>query len=588
MASSKILLGYMPELLNDIIQYLQDDYRTLHSCILINKLWCRLAIPFLWKNPFSIKYPKNYCYIDVYLHNLNEDDKTKLNEYGIKISVFSSNTLFNYSSFFKCLKTCDFKSSIEDWMSIKNEYLYQPYKKNSGKTPIINDHFSGFYSKETKTRDHFFEKFFIGQSSQQQLLRLIYTSLIERFVKNEANLHTFEFNGNYYENIILEIILQNPKFIHNIRNLFITFISNNEVTALLKLLLSNHNSISKFHFQFQQINNNIKINELIKNYSSQVINSQHNLKKLIFEDCDTSTNVTHLNHLLLSLKDSNCLNTLETIIFYKINFEKITSLKEVFEQLNVLESIHIIYCSFKIHRFVQQIIHITKPFKLKSLFVGERIIERNYYSENYDITLIINSMQLLFQKSGKYLENIGLFYSIDFKYAELKELKEKSLELIKNYCKNVKHFNSDVFSIQSAHLVLNSIKNFKQNLNYLTIESRNNEFSSIILLNLGQILPCSLEYLCLDFYNAYSSIDLEVFLKNLKNTFIEKLILSISSWSDDILRCIKKYIMKKKRVKYLAINVTEQVLANEAKEFKLYNIEFTSMCKIYNYLPDLL
>ncbi|GBC49812.2 hypothetical protein GLOIN_2v1774261 [Rhizophagus irregularis DAOM 181602=DAOM 197198] len=197
-------------------------------------------------------------------------------------------------------------------------------------------------------------------------------------------------------------------------------------------------------------------------------------------------------------------------------------------------------------------------------------------------------MQLLFQKSGKYLENIGLFYSIDFKYAELKELKEKSLELIKNYCKNVKHFNSDVFSIQSAHLVLNSIKNFKQNLNYLTIESRNNEFSSIILLNLGQILPCSLEYLCLDFYNAYSSIDLEVFLKNLKNTFIEKLILSISSWSDDILRCIKKYIMKKKRVKYLAINVTEQVLANEAKEFKLYNIEFTSMCKIYNYLPDLL
>ncbi|RGB28859.1 hypothetical protein C1646_767298 [Rhizophagus diaphanus] len=168
-----------------------------YTRILINKLWCRLAIPFLWKNPFSINYPKNYCYIDVYLHDLSEDDKTKLNEYGIKIRVFSSNTLFNYYGFFKCLKTCDFKSSIEDWMSIKNEYLYQ-------------------------------------QSSQQQLLRLIYTSLIEIFVKNETNLHTFEFNGNYYENIILEIILQNPKFIHNIRNLFITFISNNESDFIMR------------------------------------------------------------------------------------------------------------------------------------------------------------------------------------------------------------------------------------------------------------------------------------------------------------------------------------------------------------------
>jgi hypothetical protein len=44
MTCSKIFSGDIPELTNEIIQYFRNDFSTLHSCILVNRLWCRLAI----------------------------------------------------------------------------------------------------------------------------------------------------------------------------------------------------------------------------------------------------------------------------------------------------------------------------------------------------------------------------------------------------------------------------------------------------------------------------------------------------------------------------------------------------------------
>src|SRR5947199_9932861 len=113
MACSKIFSGDLPELMNEIIQYFHLDYETLHSCILVNRLWCRLAIPLLWENPFSMKIPKSYHFIEIYLYNLNEDDKAQLNEYGINNDLFPSNTLFNYPSYINCLESCKIGYSIE-------------------------------------------------------------------------------------------------------------------------------------------------------------------------------------------------------------------------------------------------------------------------------------------------------------------------------------------------------------------------------------------------------------------------------------------------------------------------------------------
>ncbi|PKY26740.1 kinase-like protein [Rhizophagus irregularis] len=84
--------GDLPELTNEIIKYFKNDFSTLYSCILVNKFWCRLVIPLLWEDPFSIP-TQNY-------------------------RLPTNFTLFNYPSFIKCLNIQNICSSIKKWTKI--------------------------------------------------------------------------------------------------------------------------------------------------------------------------------------------------------------------------------------------------------------------------------------------------------------------------------------------------------------------------------------------------------------------------------------------------------------------------------------
>ncbi|GBB89077.1 hypothetical protein RclHR1_15740003 [Rhizophagus clarus] len=514
MTYSKTFLGDLPELTYEIIKYFKNDFSTLHSCILVNRLWCRLAIPLLWENPFSIS-TENYNFIEIYLHNLNDDLKSKLNEYRANDNLLPSNTLFYYPSFIKYLNTLKIITSVGKWVedtirTLKPENRY--YLQN------------------------------LDTISASNFKRLIYMSLLKMFIENETNLHTFDIevyaflNCKFYYNDIFELILRNPKFIHNVRN--------------LKLYIGSSSGFS--------IHNNSSEYTLIKYHISQMINLHHNLKKIVL-----SYNSFPLYQSFLLSKDYNCSNTLNTIMLYQVNFKSIINLDKVFEQLNVLESVHIVYCSYLNTSFIQQIINITKPFKLKSLFINWR-------------SQIDGSLQLLLQKSGDYLENFGyrLFES---------SVKHQSFELIIKYCKNIKFLDlSGIIDSQISHLMFNLIENIKQNLNFLSISAYrisniSIESSSIILQNLGQILPSKLEYLNLILHIKIS--DYEIFLKNSQNTFIKKLLINnrMLEYSDDIAPYTKKYIMKEKRIKYLAIRDIKNkelfYLEDEVNEFKLYNIK---------------
>ncbi|PKC54347.1 hypothetical protein RhiirA1_477480 [Rhizophagus irregularis] len=386
-------------------------------------------------------------------------------------------------------------------------------------------------------------------------------SLIKLFIENEVNLHTLDLeasNTNYdtYIEHILEIILQNPSFINNnIRN--------------LKFSISSSSS-------------------KIVNRVTQIINSNQNLKKISF---NYNTNTFHLYQSLLLSKESNCSNTLNTIIFYHIDFEGINNLDKIFEQLNVLESVHIIFCR-SLDRFIQQIIKLTKPFKLKSLFLIVR--------------LQIESLELLLQKSGNYLENFGDYFDND-KSSSYQQL----LQLIINYCKNIRLLNlRNRIKDNITSLIFSLTENIKQNLNYLSINLsnyENDEYNNIksILANLGQTLPSKLEYLSLVLHIKEN--DIEIFLKNSQDNFFNKLVIENKKQKDDnyidILPYIKEYVIKKKRVKYLAIKntlilgcISRKVdlfdLKDEVKELKLHNIKVLSYNKlsigtIYRFLNEI-
>jgi hypothetical protein len=477
------------------------DYKTLYSCILVNRLWCRLAIPLLWEDPFSSHSAKNYQFIEVYLYNLNEDDKIRLSEYRIISNLFPSIILFNYPNFIKHFDIYNTFCSIDFWKTSKKI-------KDENFTPLI------------------------------------YKLLLKIFIENGASLSTFiSFTNNNYFKITFELKSQNPNFICNIKNL--ELISDNN-SHYLEFLYSNCNSISA--------DANMK-------YFSQIINSR-NLRKIKF------SNASHKDFpLLQSLRNSNCSNTLNTIIFCNVNFKSVVSInfKEIFEQLNVLKSIHILRCYYLNLGFIQHIVNITKSFEVKSLFLCE--------------SLQIDLLQLLLQKFGYCLENVGFILLLN----------EPEQKLITKYCTKIKFLDLIGQNYQAALSLIGLV----QNLNLLSITIDDIEFSSILLVNLGQILPIKLDYLKMDL--KIKEDDFEIFLKNSQNIFIEKLLIRnrILNGCKDILPYIKEYIMKKKKVKYLAIVglLLRDSLNDKEKEFESYNIIVSNYIELeidcYNFIDKM-
>jgi hypothetical protein len=135
---------------------------------------------------------------------------------------------------------------------------------------------------------------------------------------------------------------------------------------------------------------------------------------------------------------------------------------------------------------------------------------------------------------------------------------------------------------QSCQAALN-FSGLIQNLNHLSITNIYNiELGSILLLNLGQVLPIKLDYLHMNL--EIKKGDFEIFLKNSQNTFIEKLLIRNREQNghEIILPYIKEYIMKKKKVKYLAVAglSSNDDLKDDKKEFKLHDIIVLDFIKL--------
>src|SRR2546423_813266 len=183
------------------------------------------------------------------------------------------------------------------------------------------------------------------------------------------------------------------------------------------------------------------------------------------------------NHNLCILQPLFLLNSYQNFPEFSkssTSIKHMSILCDVFEQLNVLESVHLLNCR-SIDLFVQQIIEVTKPFKLKSLFMV------NISDED---VIKVDSFKLLLQKSGNYLENIGI---------QSTEHQTRLLELVKIYCTNIKLF--DLRSIEDTYLTFDLILHLGERLNYLDLHEEYEMNSSILLQNLGQSLPPTLKYL---------------------------------------------------------------------------------------------
>src|SRR6266536_5710058 len=89
-----------------IFEELQDDSKSLFSCLMVNRLWCETVIPILWRNPwhYNISYHNKSSLYYIFTFYLSEDIKEFLTGQGIQLPSFSHQPpLFDYLSFCKSI-----------------------------------------------------------------------------------------------------------------------------------------------------------------------------------------------------------------------------------------------------------------------------------------------------------------------------------------------------------------------------------------------------------------------------------------------------------------------------------------------------
>jgi hypothetical protein len=85
-----------------IFNELQYDSSSLYSCILVNRFWCRVALPILWKNPLTLNKISHFKLYNMIIYLLPTSSKKLLfdNITELPLCKFSGKPLFNYISFF--------------------------------------------------------------------------------------------------------------------------------------------------------------------------------------------------------------------------------------------------------------------------------------------------------------------------------------------------------------------------------------------------------------------------------------------------------------------------------------------------------
>src|SRR5438034_438616 len=123
----------MSELNKDILflifEELQDDSKSLFSCLMVNRLWCETVIPILWKNPwrYDINYENNNRLFIIISSYLSDDIKEFLTRQGMQLpSISYQPLLFDYLSFCRSINVNAMNAIISTGSSLAyNKFILQ-------------------------------------------------------------------------------------------------------------------------------------------------------------------------------------------------------------------------------------------------------------------------------------------------------------------------------------------------------------------------------------------------------------------------------------------------------------------------------
>ncbi|CAG8481627.1 2395_t:CDS:1 [Funneliformis mosseae] len=103
--------------LEEICKHLKNDKASLFSCILLNRSWCKMAIPVLWSRPFeNPMYGNNLNIFWIYISCLSMNEKQRLESKGIRLSKPSQRPLFDYPKYLRGFDCLNFQIAINQWV----------------------------------------------------------------------------------------------------------------------------------------------------------------------------------------------------------------------------------------------------------------------------------------------------------------------------------------------------------------------------------------------------------------------------------------------------------------------------------------
>ncbi|PKK66480.1 hypothetical protein RhiirC2_852853 [Rhizophagus irregularis] len=247
--------------LSEIFEYLEEDKFTLHSCLLVNRLWCNISVRVLWRNIWNFKHPCRRrslrvasSIISTLFACLPNESKELLFENNICILPPTSiPPLFNYAAFCKIISTHKINEMIFSILSDKTSFYNSFSADKSGlvTTEIIKLLTSQIYSLK-KLDCYRFDCDYINFSFNnspgiRDLLELGCLSTLPSnfFYQLSQVCHNLQsiaiiINNNYVSNGLKELIsLQN-----NLKNIALSTFDNN-LADIIPTLIKHSNSITK-------------------------------------------------------------------------------------------------------------------------------------------------------------------------------------------------------------------------------------------------------------------------------------------------------------------------------------------------------
>ncbi len=547
MACSKLFSGNLPEITNRIIQYLESDLKSLHSCVLVNRHLCRITIPILWEDPFSVKFQDRQNFLDTYFTFFNQDDKMKLKGFGIPIdSSLIKKPLFNYPSFIKILDTFRVERHTVNWI---NHLDILPDVDTKTTTCLMKSEKITFPSTYDEDNEGITFELKKVLPDSNKIIDFICISLFKLFKNSDVSLNDFNLSINeYYGGFLFEIyelILDDSKFISKIENFTLDFI---------------YTPDPKFDFQIflKPLPSLLSSIKHLGIYVDDEILFTRNLMDLI----QSQSQLLSLSLFFITAKNFSLdffkyhSNTLNSISFDCCDLTNIL-IFEGLQYLTQLESLQFDDCQGI--TISQSLFDHPNSLKIKTLKVNGRI----------------SGIALLIQKVGPYLVHLDLRISDDIE-------NEKAFESIINHCDKIKYLHISLFKDKDIYQLYKLITHIDNRLKYLSLEIYT--FNSMILKELGQILPDSLEYFNLNL--AIDPDELKNFLNECEHVGLNKLLVRNKNEKNvDVTFDILKEFVKGKKIENFAYEVSSRFNPNNLEHHNLEKLvnEFQSILMMKRY-----